>query len=186
MRYTFLLVFFLYHFNAAASNDIDSNNGISEKVKLLNSVEIKNELKAIHLIIEAFRLSIIQKDKPRFEKLFHTNNIPWIGVFSDDSLAFIREKNAEANKLSSSNYLDFINWIVSNKSLIEEKFWNINIQTEQNIASVHFDYSFHVGNFKHNWGQEAWHLIKTGKGWKINSVIYSITVNPLPSEAASD
>jgi hypothetical protein len=43
---------------------------------------------------------------------------------------------------------------------------------------VIFDYEFFEGDFKSNWGKEAWLLAKTEKGWKISSVAFSVTLNP--------
>ncbi|MFT5163351.1 MAG: hypothetical protein ACI9FJ_001946, partial [Alteromonadaceae bacterium] len=34
--------------------------------------------------------------------------------------------------------------------------------------------------YKNNWGEEAWQLVKTDDGWKINSVVFSITENQEP------
>jgi hypothetical protein len=39
---------------------------------------------------------------------------------------------------------------------------------------VSFDYSFHANGVKANWGREMWQLVRTERGWKIFSVIYSI------------
>ena len=66
--------------------------------------------------------------------------------------------------------------------VMEEKFWDIDIKTDGEIASIYFKYSFHIGDYKYNWGDEAWDLVKTADGWKIVSVIYSTTENPEPRQ----
>jgi len=150
------------------------------------AVAQQQDLNAINSVIEDFRISIINKDKNRFSQLFYAEDIPWLGVLSDASLEMVQVRKPDAKRVDSSNYLQFIDWIVSDKRVMEEKFWNVDIQTERNIASVHFDYSFHMGDYKSNWGQEGWHLIKTEQGWKINSVIYSMTLNPNPPKKKTD
>jgi hypothetical protein len=138
----------------------------------------------IRAVVEDFRTAIIAKDKARFLKLFHGMAIPWLAVADDPSLARIRQRNAKAPKaqpLGTPGPEPFIDFVVSSPLRIEEKFSNIRVHTDGEIGSVFFDYSFHEGDYVSNWGTEAWHLVNTGSGWKINSVIYSMTVNPEPA-----
>jgi len=172
-RFT-LLSFLLFSF--IQSSSIAEN---METAKKNNNAEIKQ-------IIEDFRISIIEKDKEKFVALFQDKNIPWLGVLSDKSMANISKNTNKStkkveqkkpSKVKPGNYLEFIDWIVSDTEKTEEKFWDVKILSDNEIASVHFKYSFHRGDNKTNWGDEAWHLVKTVNGWKINSVIYSVTLN---------
>lgn len=141
------------------------------------------QTRQIEALIEAFRTSIIDKDKQRFVQLFLYENIAWQSVKSDDLLQRIRQKQPEAVKVGinpKSNHLSFIDGIVASKDRMEEKFWNIKIDTDGDMASVLFDYSFHSGGRETNHGKEAWHLLNTGDGWKIVSVIWSVNVKPTP------
>lgn len=134
-------------------------------------------------VIESFRVSIIEKDKPRFLALFHGMTIPWLSVLENKTLANIRERRADRRKadpLGTPGPEQFIDEVVGIKMRLEEKFSNIRIETDGNIASVYFDYSFHQGEYMSNFGTEAWHLLNTDHGWKITSVIYSVEVNPKP------
>ena len=63
-----LIIFLSWNISAFAENNNQSH---------------KDEIKAV---IEAFRLSIINKDKETFKALFHSNNIPFIAVFTDEML----------------------------------------------------------------------------------------------------
>lgn len=138
---------------------------------------------AIKAVIEAFRAAIINKDKPAFAKLFLAESIPWLAVMDDESLKRIRLKHPKAAKVdikANDTYSLFINEVVANSEPSEEKFSDINIHTDGNIASVYFEYSFHIGDYKSNWGHENWQLVNTGNGWKIHSVVYSVIVNPVP------
>lgn len=137
----------------------------------------------VEAVIEAFRTAIIDKDKARFTRLFLPGNVAWQDVTGDANLQRIREKRPEASKVRvdpKDNYLSFIEGIVSDKDRSEEKFRNVKIDTDGDIASVYFDYSFHSNDRETNHGKEAWHLVRTDDGWKIVSVIWSMNWNPPP------
>ncbi|MEW5251368.1 hypothetical protein [Microbulbifer discodermiae] len=132
--------------------------------------------KEIREVIEAFRLSIIEKNESKFDNLFYDKSIPWLGVLGHKRSGVLPSQLG----INPGSYVQFISWIVSTEEKIEEKFWDIEILTDNEVASVHFKYSFHVDDYMSNWGDEAWHMIKTGDGWKISSVVYSVTKNPEP------
>lgn len=139
--------------------------------------DVAAHTRRIETVIEEFRTAIIHKDKERFLKLFLHENPIWQSVDGDDSLARIRQKFPEATKVRvapKDNHLEFIDWIVSGKEQREEKFSHVRIDTDGDIASVSFDYSFHVDGRMTNSGRESWHLVNTGGGWKIVSVIWSV------------
>ena len=56
----------------------------------------------------------------------------------------------------------------------EEQFSNVKIETDGEIASISFDYAFLANRKKTNWGKEMWKLVRTEKGWKLFSVVYTI------------
>lgn len=129
---------------------------------------------AISQIVEDFKQSIIEKDKEKFMQLFEHDSIPWIGVLSDKTLELMKARMPGAAKLYESSYTQFINSIVGTPAKLEEKFLNVRIMCDNLIGSVHFDYGFFANDNVQNWGQEAWHMIKTENGWKISSVTYSV------------
>jgi hypothetical protein len=140
----------------------------------------------IEKIVETFRVAIIKKDKDSFMKLFYSETIPWIGVTTDKSLA---RENANKPKpdmpdlkkiFGSSGPKKFIEGIVKSPEKSEEKFENVRIDSDGDVAQVWFDYSFNHDGYKGNWGKEAWHLVRTDNGWKISSVIWSMEFNPEP------
>ncbi|WOX05066.1 hypothetical protein [Microbulbifer pacificus] len=138
--------------------------------------EEKSANQEINEVIEAFHLSIIEKDEEKFHDLFYDKSIPWISVVPDKRTGSLPSQLG----VQPGSYMQFISWIVATKEKTEEKFWDVEIITDKEIASVHFKYSFHIDDYKSNWGDEAWHLLKTADGWKISSVIYSYTRNPEP------
>jgi hypothetical protein len=140
----------------------------------------------IEQIVETFRVSLIKKDKVSFMKLFYSDTIPWIGVSTDKSLAW---GNAHKPKpdlpdlkkiYAGKGPKDFIDNIASDPAQNEEKFDNVRIDSDGDVAQVWFDYSFNFDGYKANWGKEAWHLVRTEAGWKISSVIWSMEFNRKP------
>ena len=69
---------------------------------------------------------------------------------------------------------------MKNPARVEETFDNVRIDSDGDVAQVWFDYSFNEAGYKANWGKESWHMVRTGDGWKINSVIWSMEFNPVP------
>jgi hypothetical protein len=141
--------------------------------------------KQIEGVIETFRTAIINRDKDRFTRLFLYEQPVWQSVMSDEALQRARQKNPQAMKVRfnpEKNYRSFIEGIVASTRRSEEKFENVRIDTDGDIASVYFDYSFHADDRKTNYGKEAWHLVNTDDGWKIVSVIWSVIPVPPPEE----
>jgi hypothetical protein len=136
---------------------------------------------SVEAVIAAFGACIVGKNKNRFVKLFLHENTVWQSVTGDANLRMVRDKKPEALKVRvnpKSGHLSFIGSIVADKEREEEKFRDIKIETDGDIASVFFDYSFHVDDKETNRGKEAWHLVRTDDGWKIVSVIWSVNWAP--------
>ncbi|GAB3377723.1 Cif family virulence factor [Lysobacter fragariae] len=134
----------------------------------------------IKAVIEDFRTAIIDHDSARFTRLFLHETPIWQRVLGDEGLKRLRAKNPAATKVAidpEKTYRSFIEGIVADSRRTEETFGNIRIDTDGDIASVYFDYSFNADGRMTNYGKEAWHLVNTGDGWKIVSVIWS--VNPV-------
>lgn len=146
-----------------------------------HAAEVAVDNRSVEAVVEAFRASIVDKDKPRFVKLFLDQNTVWQNVVGEANLRKMREKQPEAVKVridSKDNPTAFIDEIVADKERQEEKFRNVKIDSDGEIASVYFDYSYHAGDKETNHGKEAWHLVRTDEGWKIVSVIWSVNWTP--------
>lgn len=115
---------------------------------------------------------IIHKDSNVFYNLFYEGPVVWAGVFRDSTQASRLKKDPAKKDFFSSDYKSFYRSIADDATE-EEKFYNIQIVTDGNIASVTFDYSYWEKKVKTNWGKESWGLVKTGNQWKITSVIFS-------------
>ena len=135
---------------------------------------------AIRQVVESFRTSLINKDKATYMSLFFSDkpeDIGWQFVSEDTRLAHIRKTKPDAIKarqIPSNNFISLIDGVVATTEPREETVSNISVDTDGEIASVSFDYTFLANGKQTNWGREMWQLIRTEKGWKIFSVVYTI------------
>ncbi|KQY51061.1 hypothetical protein [Lysobacter sp. Root494] len=137
----------------------------------------------IEAVIESFRTAIIDKDKARFTALFLHENITWQSVVGEDNFMRLRDGKPEAVKAKvdlKRTPVTFIDGIVNSPDRSEEQFRNARIETDGDVASVFFDYSFLNNGRETNHGKEAWHLLRTEQGWKIASVVWSVNWTPKP------
>jgi hypothetical protein len=138
------------------------------------------DVAAIREVVEAFRTSIINKDRETFVKLFYSDNperVTWQMVDDDARVAQFKKFAPEASRVvwwPENNYLTMIDSTVKAESeRIEEVFRDVTIDTDGLIAAVNFDYSLLRNGKEAHWGREMWHLVHTEDGWKIISVIWS-------------
>jgi hypothetical protein len=145
-----------------------------------NSIQVSKD--EIGTVIEKFRISLINHDKVLFKTLFLSDQIPWIMVFSEEMIARKRQDNPNYPSMYGSVGSP-LNALRGEKTVNrEEKMWNIKIDTDGYLASVHFNYSDHINGYKRAWGTESWDLVNNGKDWKIISVSYVVTQNPVPEK----
>ena len=149
------------------------------------------DIAAIEQVVEAFRTSIIRKDKPTYMGLFFSDKpeqIGWQFVSEDTRLAHIRKGKPDAIKarrIPANNFVSLIDAAVATPEPREETFDNVRIDTDGEIASVSFDYTFLANGKPSNWGREMWQLVRTEQGWKIYSVVYTIRDQWSAGEAAA-
>jgi hypothetical protein len=135
---------------------------------------------AIRQVIETFRTALIHKDKPTYMSLFFSDqpqDIGWQFVSEDKRLVHIRKTKPDAikaRKIPTNNFVGMIDGIVATKEPREETFSNLTIDSDGEIGSASFDYTYLADGKKINWGKESWQLVRTEGGWKIFSVVYTI------------
>jgi hypothetical protein len=121
------------------------------------------------------------KDSTTFYNLFYDGPVAWVGVY----------QNATQQKRSSSNpgiadhkLSDYKSWFRSiiQGSPKEEKFYNVQINTDGHVAAVTFDFSYWAGGKKGIWGKETWGMVRINNEWKITSVLFSIQQENIVSE----
>ena len=146
----------------------------------LRITERSEDLVALQAVVESFRTSIVQKDKPRFVALFFSDKpelVTWQAVVDDPSLRWIQKTRPQAVKARyrlDNNFVTFIDGIIASKSHEEEKFSNLRIDTDGEVASISFDYIYLTDGRATNRGREKWLLVRTEQGWRITSVVYTI------------
>lgn len=139
--------------------------------------------KEIKQVMKTFMNCIIHKDSNTFYSLFHNEPVVWAGVFRDATQANRLKRDSTKKDHFSGDYKSFYRSIADDGSE-EEKFYNIQICTDGNIASVTFDYSYWEKKIKVNWGKESWGLVRTNNQWKITSVIFSYESEAINKEKA--
>ncbi len=90
------------------------------------------------------------------------------------ALSYAKPDAMKARQIPGNNFISLIDAAIATQEPREASFTHVSIDTDGEIASVSFDYSFLAGGKKINWGKEMWQLVRTEKGWKIFSVVYTI------------
>lgn len=141
----------------------------------------KNEKAEIKAIVTEFMNCLVKKDSVKFYGLFYPGNVAWVGGIKDKTFQDNLKNNAAARDYFIGDYKQFYRFI-SDSGADQEKFYNINIENDENIAAVIFDYSFWKNKIKQNWGKESWGLVKVDGQWKIASVLFSIEMEKISPE----
>jgi hypothetical protein len=138
-----------------------------------NASDFTSDKAELRKVLDIFMNSLKTKDSLSLYNLFYEGNVTWVGVYKNNT-----QQKRIAKDSNSLDYKieDYKTWfrsttIGANK---EEKFYNVNIDTDGYIASITFDFSFWVGGKKGLWGKESWGLVKINQQWKITSVIFSM------------
>lgn len=145
-------------------------------LNLVSAQELSKDQEEIHQILNSFMRSIIAKDSATFKSLFFEENVNWIGVMKEKTKTKRLANPVVTKNYFTSSYTAFFQSIMKDKKS-EEKFENIQIQNDDAIASVTFDYSFWSEDSMTNWGKEYWQLVKANGRWKISSIIFSIEMS---------
>ncbi|MGC1549399.1 MAG: nuclear transport factor 2 family protein [Rhodanobacter sp.] len=132
----------------------------------------------VQQLVDAFQAAIIAGDGNKLNTMFLPSNGAWISVYDDATYRLVKAKHPGAPKLMPGNFKEFTDFVSSKPKPMEEKFSNVRIQTNGTVATVYFDYIFLLDGKQTNNGNETWQLVNTNDGWKINSMLYSITMAP--------
>lgn len=150
-----------------------------------NCFASQTEHTTIQSVIDAFEHSIKSKDKNQFLSLFVNPDASMVAVVSEEGMVARRAAVEKINREDNKNFVATRTWTSSPNKMINritssnvserESFDNVKVLSDGNIASVYFDYVYYKDDKKQNWGKESWQMVKTLKGWKISSIVYSIT-----------
>lgn len=127
----------------------------------------------IEQVVETFKAAIIHHDGQGLKDLFLPEHGNWLSVVHEELYRKVVERHPEAQRINPSSYASFADFVSNAKDPIEEKFNNVRIETNGTIGIVYFNFDFLENGKIENRGDETWQLIKTDKGWKIASMLYS-------------
>lgn len=141
--------------------------------------------KALHKIVKDFENAITTKDRSKYFDLFYQGTVSWVGVSSTndfnksksraDSAREKGEAATEPMKTYPGDHVHFFDVIISSTKDSKIMFDNVKTQDDGDVASIYLDYTHYVGDVKSNWGKKSLLLVNTKSGWKINSVVFSIS-----------
>lgn len=132
------------------------------------------DVAAIQKVVEQFKAAIIARDGKTLGKLFLQDHDSWLSVADDAIWAKMKAGNPQARKVIPSSWKEFSKFIQESKTPVEERFYNVRIDTNGAVASVWFDFDFLADGKVTNRGSESWQMVRAEDGWKISSMLYSM------------
>jgi len=85
----------------------------------------------------------------------------------------IREGISNSKNISMNQFIEDIR---TRTIEVEERIWNLKIESNDNIATAWMDYDFHIEeNYSHK-GSNVLFLMKTSDGWKISQVLFDMQI----------
>jgi hypothetical protein len=133
------------------------------------------DLKAIMKITNQFQEAIRDKNLKELSTLVLNDNILFSSPSMPDLIKSV-EKASDVNfdGIDYAGYPGFVQFLRTSPQTLEEKFYNIDIVQDSNVAWVMFDYQFLVDGKISNHGVETWQMFKAKEEkWKILSVVWS-------------
>jgi len=131
------------------------------------------DVNAIQVVVDQFKAAIISHDGPSLASLFLQDHDSWLSVADEAAWARVKARNPQACKVTPSSWKKFSEFIQSTSKPVEERFYNVRIDTNGAVASVWFDFDFLLDGKVTNRGSESWQMVRAEDGWKISSMLYS-------------
>lgn len=129
---------------------------------------------AIRQVVHQFQSAIVARDGKTLGSLFAQDGGSWLSVLDDAAYADAKARNPAAKKLMPSTWQKFADFVQHSAKPIEERFYDVRIDTNGAVASVWFDFDFLVDGKVTNRGSETWQLVRGDDGWKIQAMLYSV------------
>jgi ketosteroid isomerase-like protein len=138
------------------------------------------DTQAINKVIDDFKAGIKTKNVKLLSSLLLNSNILFDAPGSPRDMAFAHEKyDTTYDGLRAGGYAEFARFIETSKGAVEERFYNVKITQDTNVAWVMFDYEFLVDGKAQNYGVETWRMMKVADDkWKIASVMWTTNRPP--------
>jgi hypothetical protein len=132
------------------------------------------DVAAINKVVEQFKAAIIAHDGKALGSLFLQDHDSWLSVADAQTWAAVKARNPDARKVLPDSWKTFANFIQTAPKPVEERFYNVRIDTNGAVASVYFDFDFLIDGQLTNRGSESWQLVRAEDGWKISSMLFSM------------
>ena len=132
------------------------------------------DVAAIEKIVGQFKAAVIAHDGATITKLFLPDHESWLSVADEAKWAKVKALNPQARKVFPSSVKKFAEFIQTATAPVEERFYNVRIETNGAVASVWFNFDFLVDAKVTNRGSESWQMVRSEEGWKISSMLYSV------------
>jgi hypothetical protein len=132
------------------------------------------DVAAINQVVEQFKAAIIARDGKTLGSLFLQDHDSWLSVADEATWAAVKTRNPKARKVLPDSWKSFANFVQTSPKPVEERFYNVRIDTNGAVASVWFDFDFLIDGKVSNRGSESWQLVRAEEGWKISSMLYSM------------
>jgi hypothetical protein len=132
------------------------------------------DVAAIQKVVEQFKAAIIAHDGNGLGKLFLQGHDSWLQVADEAKWAQVKLRHPQAPKVVPSSWKTFSESIQHADKPVEERFYDVRIDTNGAVASVWFDFDFLVDGKVTNRGSESWQMVRAEDGWKISSMLFSV------------
>jgi hypothetical protein len=132
------------------------------------------DVAAINEVVERFKAAIIAHDGKTLGGLFLQDHDSWLSVADEKLWAKVKARNPKARKVMPSSWKKFAEFVQNDGKPIEERFYNVRIDTNGAVASVWFDFDFLEDGKVTNRGSESWQMVRAEDGWKISSMLFSM------------
>ena len=138
------------------------------------------DTQAINKVIEDFQTAIKTKDRKLLSTLVLNSNILFDTPYHATDIVDVRNKyDVTFDGLHTGGYTEFSRFLGTAKESLEQKFYNVKITQDDNLAWVMFDYEFVRAGKTQNHGMETWQMIKAvDNKWKIVSVMWTMKMPP--------
>ncbi len=132
------------------------------------------DVAAIKAVVEQFKAAIIARDGKTLGSLFLQDHDSWLSVADEATWEKIKARHPKPRKVFPSSWKKFAEFIQKAQKPVEERFYNVRIDTNGAVASVWFDFDFLEDGKVTNRGSESWQMVRAEDGWKISSMLFSM------------
>lgn len=132
------------------------------------------DVEEIRTVVEQFKAAIIARDGKTLGNLFLQDHDSWLSVADEGKWPKVKALHPQARKVFPSSWKKFSEFIRDADKPVEERFYNVRIDTNGAVGSVWFDFDFLIDGKVTNRGSESWQMVRAEDGWKISSMLYSM------------